>query len=55
MKILIITGKIAEKKVRNAVRKYDFIDIHVADISMKLLKKVSSKRIGCLAMLGILS
>jgi dihydropteroate synthase-like protein len=34
MKILIITGKIAEKKVRNAVRKYDFIDIHVADISI---------------------
>ena len=34
MKILIITGKQAYQKVKNAVKKYDFIDIHKADISI---------------------
>ncbi len=34
MKILIITGKLAEKKVKKAVEKYNFVDVHVANISV---------------------
>jgi len=34
MKILIITGKQAYQKVKKAVKKYDFIDVHEADISI---------------------
>jgi dihydropteroate synthase-like protein len=34
MKILIITGKQAYQKVKDAVKKYDFIDVHRANISI---------------------
>ncbi|CAB3289035.1 Dihydropteroate synthase-related protein [Methanocaldococcus lauensis] len=34
MKILIITGKLAEKKVKNAIKKYEFVDVHIANISV---------------------
>ncbi len=32
MKILIITGKLAEKKVKDAVKNFNFVDVHVANI-----------------------
>jgi dihydropteroate synthase-like protein len=34
MKIMVITGKQAYQKVKNAVKKYDFIDVHKTDISI---------------------